>query len=314
MNCIVTGGTGFIGLKLCESLLKLGHNVTIIDRNKSRMDIVIKKYSSDFKFFNMNVLDCKDYIFDHKDCIFHFAANPIVDIKTQDYRSYFYDNVYSTYKILEMCKIKKIKRFIFASTSAIYGNAKTLPTPENYKPISPESIYAVSKLSSELMIKAFSERFNIKCLVLRLANIIGETSDHGVIFDFIEKLNKNPSKIEILGNGKQKKSYLYIEDAIGFIIKLFENDKYNFEIYNIGSDDQITVKEIADIVKNSMGLSPKYVYTGEKIGWKGDVPIMLLDIKKLNSAGLYPKYNSKESVKKTVINIINNKFHTNIDI
>ncbi len=306
MNCIVTGGAGFIGLKLCESLLKSGHNVTIINRKKPKnIEILIKNYSSKLNFIHKDVMDSPDYIFDNKECIFHFAANPIVQMKNQNYRSYFYDNIYPTYKLLEKCKIKGIKRFIFASTSAVYGSAKILPTPENYKPIRPESIYGVSKLSSELMIRAFSERFNIKCLIFRLANVIGETSDHGVIFDFIEKLYKNPEKLEILGNGKQKKSYLYVDDVVRIIIKLFEDDNYNFEIYNVGSDDQITVKEIADIIKNRMVLSPKYVFTEEKIGWKGDISVMLLDIKKLKNVGLCPKYNSKDSVTKTVCGIIN---------
>lgn len=192
----------------------------------------------------------------------------------------------------------KINKLVFSSSSTIYGEMKG-PISEDQGPSKPISLYGASKLSSEALISAYSE-FGIKSWIFRLANIIGERSDHGVIPDFIKKLQGDPQRLEVLGNGEQEKSYLYVDDCVDAILHLYRTADDKTNIFNIGSEDMIKVKEIAKIVRNKINPKAEITYTGGERGWRGDVPNFRLDISKIKSYGWRPSYNSRESVELTV--------------
>ena len=313
---LVTGGAGFIGSHLLDRLISMSSKVSIIDNLSNGSIDNIKEHLRSGKI-NFVKADVKSIEFLYKeegdiDIIFHYAANPEVKVSTVSPEIHFNENVYATFKVLELCRRYDIPYLVFASTSTVYGDAKILPTPEDYHPLEPISVYGASKLACENLIISYSKLYGIKSLILRYANIIGPRSNHGVIIDFINKLRKNPSELEILGDGSQKKSYLHVYDAVDATLHLFnvfKKSNKDYDIYNVGNEDWITVKEIADIVVEEMGLNNViYKYkpaTPDGRGWMGDVKFMLLDITKLKSTGWKPRWSSCEAVRKTVRQLLN---------
>lgn len=310
-TALITGGAGFIGSHLTERLLKEGHKVTILDNFSSgnleniepfignpSLTIVKEDLKKPSKL-NQVVKTCK--------IIFHLAANPEVRVGETDPKVHFEENILTTFNLLEAARQSGTPKIIvFASTSTVYGEASQIPTSEHYGPLIPISTYGASKLASEALITSYAYTYNHRALILRLANIIGPKSNHGVIIDFIRKIVKNPKQLEILGDGFQEKSYLYIEDCIEAIIHLTNNfcgNKKRVDVYNIGSNNRIAVKEIAKIVAEEMKTpNIKFKFTGGVNGgrgWKGDVKTMQLSINRLLQTGWRPKYTSKQSVKLT---------------
>ena len=209
----MTGGAGFIGSNLCEALANLGRDVTILDNlssgTRDNLREILK--SSSVKLI---LGDCKDpadvkKAIANADIVYHFAANPEVRLELSNPPTCFRENVYATHILLEAIKHSNVDTIVFASTSTVYGNVKIIPTPENYSPLEPISIYGASKLASEALITSYCHTYKKKAIILRLANIVGPRSRHGVINDFITKLRRNPKQLEILGDGHQTKSYLH---------------------------------------------------------------------------------------------------------
>ena len=302
---LVTGGAGFIGSHLVERLLIDGFEVTCLD-NLSAGNIDNLKNALKNKFFHFIKGDIRkridmQNILDDYDTIFHFAANP--EVRLGDPEIHFSSNILGTFNILESMRKSDVKRIVFASSSTVYGDASVLPTPENYSPLQPISVYGASKLACEALISAYCHVYGFNGICLRYANIIGPRLRHGVIYDFIMKLKRNPSRLEILGDGTQKKSYLYIDDAVDATIFIWNRVRKGYAVYNIGNEDNITVLDIAKIVVKSMNLTDvKFHLTGGVEGgrgWKGDVKYMLLSIDKLKSLGWKPMYNSRMVVKMT---------------
>jgi UDP-glucose 4-epimerase len=310
MHALVTGGTGFIGSHLCDSLAKHNWEITILDNfsagSLENIQHLLKQMPQKVKLLEG---DCTNAIHVKKalknvDMVFHFAANPEVRLELSDPQTCFQQNVYATYILLEQLRNSpKTHTIVFASTSTVYGEPKTVPTPENYAPLQPISLYGASKLACEALISAYTYNYSFKTIIYRLANIVGARSKHGVIHDFTQKLNRNPKKLEILGDGTQTKSYLYITDCIQAMLTGLEKSKRQVEIFNVGSEDQINVKTIAQIIIEEMKLkNVKLTLTGGVDGgrgWKGDVKNMLLDISKLKSLGWKPKFSSKQAIGKT---------------
>jgi len=306
---LVTGGAGFIGSHLVDRLMEEGHSVLVVDNLSSGDLSFISQWlnDKDFKFIKGDITDASNLsrVFEEKvDVVFHLAANP--EVRLGDPRVHFHQNLYATYLILESMRRHRVKEIIFASSSTVYGETSVLPTPENYAPLKPISVYGSAKLAAEALISGYSHTFKIRGTSLRLANIIGPRSRHGVIFDFIQKLKKNPSRLEVLGDGTQTKSYLYIDDYIEAFIKIFHLDeKPLYDVYNVGSTDQVNVMKIAEIVVKAMGLDTSNVeiYCTGGVeggrGWIGDVKVMLLDVRKLLSTGWKPRYTSEEAVRLT---------------
>jgi len=303
---LVTGGAGFIGSHLVERLVEKGYYVVVLDNLSSGnlKNLEHLKNNKNFSFIKGDLLKVSDIEKALKDIskVYHLAANPEVRIGETDTKTHFEQNIVASYNLLESIREHGIKKIIFTSSSTVYGDAKILPTPENY-PTIPISTYGASKLAVEGMISSFCNTFGMESVTLRFANVVGPRYSHGVIYDFINRLKKNPKELEILGDGTQCKSYLYIDDCINGILFGEEKAKDNVEIFNLGSEDKLTVKEIADLVVKVLGLkNVKYKFTGgfDGRGWKGDVKFMQLSIEKIKKLGWNPKYNSKQAVEKTV--------------
>ena len=306
---MVTGGAGFIGSHIVDRLMNEGHEVVVYDNLSSGKIEFIKHHmdKENFKFVKADLLDLKTLTKEMEgvDVVYHIAANPDVRLGAKNTKIHMEQNVNATYNVLESMRINDVKDIVFTSTSTVYGEAKIIPTPENYGPLIPISLYGASKLGAEAYITAYAHTFDMRAVIYRFANIVGPRSTHGVIYDFIKKLKKDPKHLEILGDGSQTKSYLYIEDCVEAIIHGYKHRKDQVEIFNIGSEDWINVKKIADIVTEEMKLeNVEYHFTGGNRGWKGDVPKMLLSIEKIKGYGWKPRYASEESVRLTARHLI----------
>jgi UDP-glucose 4-epimerase len=306
---LVTGGAGFIGSHLVDALMKEENNVVVFDNLSSGKLENISQWigNQNFKFVKgdlLNLNDIKKVFKEYEyDAVFHLAANPEVRVSTLIPKVHFDNNIVATFNLLEAIRLSKIRKFVFASSSTVYGEAKMIPTPENYVPLSPISIYGASKLACEALAISYAHLQNFTTIILRFANIIGPRSKHGVIYDFIIKLKKNPHELEILGDGSQTKSYLYVDDCINAILITYRKVQKGVETFNVGSTDQVGVIQIAKIIIKTLGLKDvNLTFTGgteDGRGWEGDVKNMLLDVSKLFTLGWKPKYNSEEAVKKT---------------
>ena len=306
---LVTGGAGFIGSHLVDALVENGHFVRVFDNFSAGKEANLRKATETGKVEIVKAdLKNKDEIkraLDGVDVVFHLAANPDVRVGAKDPNIIFRENILATENILEAITDSDVKFIGFTSSSTVYGEASVIPTPENYAPLDPISIYGASKLANEAMISGFAHTFGFRTIIYRLANVIGPRSTHGVIYDFIQKLRQDPTKLEILGDGTQKKSYIHVKDTVDGMLHLFDVFQRNnktVDAYNIGNEDWITVSEIAEIVAEVMGLSPRFIYTGGTDGgrgWKGDVKYMLLDITKAKKTGWHPTMGSAEAVRRT---------------
>ena len=307
MRILVTGGAGFIGSNLVAKLLE-NNEIIVLDNLSSGKKEFIEPFLDKIEFYEIDLENKIEKFFD-VDEVWHLAANPSVRDSTIDT---FFRELKITRNVLEASVKGKVKRILFTSSSTVYGDASPR-TPENFE-TKPISFYGASKLACESLISTYCSLHKIQGFIFRLANIIGKNSTHGVICDFIQKLLKNHETLEILGDGKQKKSYLYVDDCIEAMIIVRNKAKELINIFNIGNNDWITVKEIADIVVDELtkeGLikeRPKYKFTGGENGrgWKGDVKEMLLGIEKLKKLGFEPKFSSREAVKKAAAEIIKN--------
>jgi len=308
---LVTGGAGFIGSHLVDRLLNDGIKVHVLDNLSTGNIEHIKRWNNNnnnnnFRFFKLDLVhDTIEYYGDRYSTIFHLAANPDVRSSSINPKEHFEQNIISTFNILEYARKHDIDTFVFTSSSTVYGEPNVIPTPEDTL-LMPISMYGASKAACESLICSYAHMYGIKAVIYRLANVIGVRSTHGVIYDFINKLIRNKNMLEILGNGKQRKSYIHVNDCINaMLIGLNSNDKIN--IFNVGSDDYIDVITIADIIINALGLSDvqlKFIDNGDGRGWKGDVKVMLLDTTRLKRLGWRAMYNSKEAVRVTVNDII----------
>jgi len=298
---IVTGGAGFIGSHLVDKLLEGGNEVTVIDNLSSGKIEFIKHHDQDpnFKLVKLDMLELEKlkHAIKGADMVYHLAANPDVRLGAENTRVHLEQNIIVTYNLLEAMRMNKQQNIVFTSTSTVYGEASIIPTPENYGPLIPISLYGASKLACEALITSYCHTFEMSSWIFRFANIVGERGTHGIIIDFINKLKANPKALEILGDGQQRKSYIHVSDCIDGILFAVNNSNEMANIFNIGSIDTINSTEIGELIVKEMGLhNVKFTYTGGTRGWKGDVPKMLLSIDKLHKLGWTPSNNSKSSV------------------
>ena len=303
MRCFVTGGVGFIGSNLVDYLIK-EHKVTVYDNlSLGKKEFLLNHFKNkNFSFVEADLLDfehLKKTIKGH-DIVFHMAANS--DISNNEITDIDLKNgTIATYNVLELMRIYKIKQIIFASTSAVYGEAKIKPTNEDYGPLFPISFYGASKLACEGLISSFCHNFKMKAWIFRFANVVGKNGTHGVLVDFIKKLRSYNKKLLILGDGKQSKPYLHVKDCVEGMIYAWNNSKEEFNYFNLGCDDATSVDEIAKMVVREMALkNVKFEYTGKDRGWPGDVPQVRLDTSKINKLGWKARLSSDEAVRKAI--------------
>ena len=305
-SILVTGGAGFIGSHLVERLL-LDNEVTVLDNFSSGRIEFLEPYRDipDFHLLTGDLMNPKilDNAVSGKDFIFHLAANPDVKLGSEDTHVHLEQNVLATYNLLEAMRKNDVRQMAFTSTSTVYGEAAQVPTPEDYGPLLPISLYGASKLSCEALISSYCHTFQMQSWIYRFANIVGERGTHGVLVDFIRKLRENSGKLEILGSGKQRKSYLEVKDCVCAMIHAVEHSTGEVNVFNIGSEDSVDVTEIADIVVGQMGLDGvEYNYTGgiDGRGWRGDVKLMLLSIEKIKMLGWSPELGSARALEVAV--------------
>jgi UDP-glucose 4-epimerase len=297
---VVTGGAGFIGSHLVDTLVAQGNEVLVIDSLCAGRRETIARHIDDNKvrFVQADLLDdgWQKHI-EGADRLFHLAADPDVRQSAISPDPTMQNNIMATYRVLEAMRRYAVPELVFTSTSTVYGDAKVIPTPEDYAPLLPISVYGASKLACEALISSYSYSFGMKSWIYRFANIVGERSGHGVITDFIRKLKENPAELEILGDGKQVKSYLEVHECIAaMLFALRARETVN--IFNIGSEDWIDVRSIAEIVAEEMHLPEvKFRFTGGERGWVGDVPKMQLSLERIKSRRWKPELGSRESVR-----------------
>ncbi len=302
MKCVVTGGAGFIGSHLVDALLAAGDEVTVVDNFSSGRREFLAPHAGDRRFRLVEAdLSPDGYVCDAfagADMVFHLAANPDVRTGATDTLTPLRQNVVATFNVLEAMRRHGVGRIAFTSTSTVYGEARVVPTPEDYGPLLPISVYGASKLACEALISAYCHTFGMRAWIYRFANIVGSRGTHGVIYDFIRKLRADPARMTILGDGRQSKSYLHIGDCVDAMLYVARNARDPVNYYNIGSEDRFDVTGIARAVAGEMGLRDvAFAYTGGERGWKGDVPLMTLSVEKLRALGWRPAHNSEESVR-----------------
>jgi len=304
----ITGGAGFVGSNLIDKLIRQ-NQITVYDNltsgKKSFLSAHLKK--KNFKFIKGDLLDfnkLKKSIKNHN-LIIHLASNPDI-AKSEKYPKLDLDQgIITTFNILDTMRLAGIKKIAYLSGSGVYGDQGTNYTAESFGPLLPTSMYGASKLAAEGLISAFCQMYNMQSWILRPANLIGKRQTHGVGHAFVKKLKNNPKELEILGNGKQSKSYLYIEELINALILVINKSNQKINLFNVASNNFINVTTIAKITTEEMGLkNVKFKYTGGTGGWKGDVPKVRMNTKKINMLGWKPKLTSKQAFRKSIRDLL----------
>jgi len=310
MKVLITGGAGFIGSHLADLLVSKNYSVVAVDNlSLGKIDNINHLTNhKKFKFIKEDLLHLdklKDIFQKNKfDTVFHLAANSNIAESAGNPGTDLENTFMTTWNTLECCRLFHVKKFVFASTSAVYGEA-TRKLSEEAGPFSPVSYYGAGKLASEGFICAYSYMNNIQSWMVRFPNVVGERMTHGIIYDFIRKLKSNPKQLVVLGDGSQKKPYVYVKDLVEAMYFIHQNSKEMLNYYNVGVKDQTSVTEIAKIVCDEMRLkNVELKYTGGSAGWRGDVPHYRYDLKKINSLGWRAKYSSTEAIRLAVRSIL----------
>lgn len=309
MRCFVTGGAGFIGSYLVDRLIIEGNQVTVFDNLSSGRKEFIEHHieRDNFRLIEADLLDLdklKEATRGHE-VVFHLAANPEARLGIEDTELDLKQETIATYNVLEAMRANGINKIVFSSSGCIYGETSVVPLPEDYGPVLPISLYGAGKVASEGLISAFCGTFEMQAWIFRLANVVGSRATHGVIFDFIQKLKRNPRELEILGDGKQCKPYLHVEDCIDGVLFGFRNSHDKVNVLNLGCSTATDVTTIAMMLVNEMGLeNVNFRYTGGDRGWPGDVPQVRFNVEKMNKLGWEAKYTSDQAVRRAIKGIL----------
>jgi len=298
---LLTGGAGFIGSHVLDALISRGLRVVVLDNFSSgrRENLAAALQSGGLRVVEGDVRLRGSVEEAARGCrtIIHMAANP--EVRMGDPEEHLEHNIRGTLNVLEAARRVDASALALASSSTVYGEAAVLPTPEDYSPLMPISTYGASKLACEALVSAYAHTYGLRSAALRYANVVGPRARRGVVHDFVKKLAADPGRLEILGDGAQRKSYIWVGDAVEATIAAVEHVGGVFEAFNVGSEDAITVREVADTVCEALGLrGVEYVFRGGPggRGWPGDVKLMHLDIGRLASLGWRPQYRSREAV------------------
>ena len=304
MRAIVTGAAGFIGSNLVDRLLSLGFFVKGIDNFSTGQNLFLvnANCNPNFKLFNIDLLNLNDLTecFVDSDFVFHLSANADVRFGLQHPSKDLQQNTIATFNVLEAMRINNIKNIVFSSTGSVYGESQVIPTPETAPFPIQTSLYGASKVAGESLIAAYCEGFNFNAWIFRFVSILGDRYTHGHIFDFYKQLRIDPTKLDILGNGKQRKSYLHVQDCIDAILLAINYNSDKVNIFNLGVNHFCEVNNSIQWICNELGLQPKLNYSGGERGWIGDNPFIFLDTKKIQSLGWIPKFSIQDGVVSTV--------------
>ena len=304
MKFIVTGCAGFIGSSLVDRLLSMGHEVVGVDNFSSgqRRFLETALSNKNFKLVEADLLDPEhlNTAFAGGDVVFHFAANADVRFGTDHPRRDLEQNTIATYNVLEAMRANGVKKILFSSTGSVYGEAKVIPTPEDGPFPIQTSLYGASKLAGEGLIAAYCEGFGFQSWIFRFVSILGERYTHGHVFDFYRKLKDDPTVLPVLGNGQQKKSYLYIQDCLDAMLLALEKATDKVNVLNLGVDGYCQVNDSIGWICESLKVKPTMQYSGGDRGWIGDNPFIFLETKRIQALGWKPKHTIREGVLKTM--------------
>lgn len=307
----IVGGAGFIGSHLVRKIFKdePESNVIIYDNLSSgkmwHLDEVINNKNLKIVEADIKALDVLKETMKGSDIVYHFASNPDISKAITQPDIDFWEGTYLTNNVLEAMRVNNVKKLLYASGSGIYGDTGYNEVDEDYSPQHPISTYGASKLSCEALISSYCFMFDMSASAFRFANVVGPNQTHGVGYDFVRKLLKNNKELDILGDGSQSKSYIYVSDIINALRKIEKRNLKGFSYYNVATQDYITVKEIADIVIDLLGLiNVEYKFTGGDRGWKGDVPIVRMNSEKIRGFDWSNEYTSFDAIKLSVESII----------
>jgi UDP-glucose 4-epimerase len=305
MRYFITGCAGFIGSQLTDRLLSQGHTVVGYDNFSTGFKEFLQNAQRlpNFTLINDDLLHLESLTEAMSGCdaVFHLAANADVRFGTHHPHKDLHQNTIATFNVLEAMRSNQIKQITFASTGSIYGESSTIPTPENAPFPTQTSLYGASKLAAEGLIAAYCEGYGFSGYVFRFVSILGERYTHGHVFDFYKKLQSDTVSLEILGNGKQKKSYLYVHDCIDAMLLAMEKATDKINIFNLGTNEYCQVNDSVDWICAHLNVSPKRIYSGGDRGWIGDNPFIFLDCTKMRKLGWQPKLTIKEGIIKTLI-------------
>lgn len=312
MKVLVTGGAGFIGSHVVDELIRQDHHVIVYDNFSTgfRQNLGQALNTTRLKIIEGDILDLSRLksALDGVSTVFHLAANADVRGGIVNTAIDVEQNTLGTHRVLEAMRAQSVREIIFTSSATVYGEPDRFPTPES-QPLIQTSLYGASKLAAEAMIQAYGEYFGIRSYCFRFVSWIGERYSHGVVRDFVQKLMRNPKELEILGDGKQRKSYLHVADGIRGIFSAMQNLKDLKNVLNLGHVEYMNVKDVANIICQEMGLKTvNYRFTGGARGWLGDSPFVLLDISKIRETGFQPEISIEEGVRRTVRYLLENQW------
>jgi UDP-glucose 4-epimerase len=304
LRVFVSGAAGFIGSHVVDRLLSAGHSVIGFDNMSTGQRRFLKSALAHphFSFHQADLLDRKSLVeaMEGAELVVHFAANADVRFGTEHPRKDLDQNTIATWNVLEAMREQGCKRIVFSSTGSVYGEPDIFPTPEACPFPVQTSLYGASKLAAEGLIQAYCEGFEIQGYIFRFVSILGERYSHGHVFDFWQQLSQHPEHLHVLGNGHQRKSYLYVQDCIDAILTALDkaNDKVN--IFNLGTDEYCEVNDSIGWICEYLGLHPKLTYSGGERGWVGDSPFILLDCSRIRAMGWRPRLTIKQAVFATI--------------
>ncbi|HEY3938631.1 MAG TPA: NAD-dependent epimerase/dehydratase family protein [Bryobacteraceae bacterium] len=304
MRCLVTGCAGFIGSTLTDRLLSSGHQVVGFDNLSTGHLAFLRNAQSNpnFSLFEGDLLD-RDKVRRAAagiDFVFHLAANADVRFGTEHPTKDLQQNTIATVNVLEAMRATAVKRIAFSSTGSVYGEAKQVPTPEHAAFPIQTSLYGASKVAAESFIQAYSEGFDIQAFIFRFVSILGERYTHGHVVDFYKQLKSNPTKLYVLGNGHQRKSYLYVQDCVDAILTAVEKSTAKVSVWNLGTDEYCEVNDSIGWICEELGVQPELSYAGGQRGWIGDNPFIFLDCSAIRALGWQPRLSIREGVVRTV--------------
>lgn len=304
MRVLVTGAAGFIGSSLTDRLLSLGHTVVGIDNMSTGQPefLINAQASPNFTLLKQDLLDLDALVTaaDGVDLVVHFAANADVRFGPDHPGRDLEQNIIVTWNVLEAMRRNGVQRIAFSSTGSVYGEAAVIPTPEDAPFPVQTSLYGASKVSAEGLISAYCESFGFEGFIFRFVSILGERYTHGHVLDFYKKLMADPTRLPVLGNGTQRKSYLYVQDCIDAILCTLERAKDRVNIYNLGTNEYCQVTDSIGWITAHLGVTPKLEFGEGNRGWIGDNPFIFLDTQKVRGLGWEPKLTIQQAVIKTV--------------
>ena len=312
MTDFVTGAAGFIGSNLVDRLLAAGRRVVGYDNLATGMEEFIAQARTHpgFDLVNGDVLDlpAMTEAMRGADTVFHLAANADVRFGLDHPRRDLEQNTIGTFNVLEAMRAVGAKRIAFSSTGSVYGEAAVIPTPEHAPFPVQTSLYGASKVAGEGLIAAYTEGYGLQAYIFRFVSILGERYTHGHIFDFHKRLLDDPTSLRVLGNGRQRKSYLYVQDCVDAILHAMDHAHDKVNIFNLGTDEYVEVNDSIRCIVEELGLSPRLDYTGGERGWVGDNPFIFLDTAKIRGLGWTPRLSIRDGIRRTLAWLAENRW------